>query len=129
MISASAEWQLARVQNSQAYTTPSLVHKSNTWSETETPEAEGFGFICFDFYLFIYLHLVCMRGHVCAYCRGRDVEVSYDTYLKLSNLQVQYGTWEVGFTLLHRLAFVAPGLSAIWRQTLKYKSAKPLFHG
>lgn len=91
MASAGAERQLAGLQNSQAYTTPFLVHKSNMWSEIETPEAEGFGLIRFD-YFFIYLHFVCMRGCVCSYCRRKDVEVSYNTYFKINNLQIQYGT-------------------------------------
>ena len=40
----------------------------------------------------IYLHFVCMRGHVSRYCRRKDVEVSYNTYFKMNNLQIQYGT-------------------------------------
>lgn len=38
----------------------SPVHKSNMRSEKETPEAEGFGFICFDFFLFIYTLCACV---------------------------------------------------------------------
>lgn len=60
MTSVGAEWQLAGLQNSQAYTIPLLVHKSNMWSEIETPEAEGFGFICFDCFLFIYILCACV---------------------------------------------------------------------
>lgn len=58
MTSVGAARQLAGLQNSQAYTTPFLVHKNNMWSEIETPEAEAFGLICFD--LFIYILSACV---------------------------------------------------------------------
>lgn len=70
-----------------------------------------------------------MRGRVCRHCGRKDGEVSYNTYFKMNNLQIQYGTEEVGFTSLYRFAFVTPDLAAVQRQTVKYRSAKPLFNG
>lgn len=96
------------LQNTQAYTCLFLVHKSSTWSE----KAEGFGFNCFDFIFIIYILW--------------DMKVSYNTCIKMGNIMA-HKRWAT-FTLLS-LSICYGDPSPVWRQTLKYNSAKPLFNG
>lgn len=66
--------------------------------DLETPEAEAFGCICFDFFKKFFIYILCACVGMCG--DTAEEEVSYNTYLKMSNLQIQYGTSEVGWALL-----------------------------
>lgn len=75
--------------------------------ELDTPEAEAFGCICFDFFIkkkekkFFFNILFTFREHAWACVETAQKKFLTNTYLKRSlNLQIQYGTSEVGWTLL-----------------------------
>lgn len=72
----------------------------HTWGHLKLRHLAASAWINFIFFLIIfYLHFVCMRGRVRRHRGGRGSSQRLISKMSL-NLQIQYGTSEVGWTLL-----------------------------